>query len=161
MYISAGFGLVSEETALPPYNITFSNMTAAEIDERAVGLGIPDDVREAVSSDQTYDIVILALGSDYYRSCGLRGVLKALPDETIGVVFNQEELAAEHENVISVPARTAEAKEHGTIVVAIKGLYIQNFAAHRGNGAMVEQHDELIEYLTSEPTTQTGLGDYQ
>jgi hypothetical protein len=160
MYISAGFGLVSEKTPLPPYNVTFSNMTAAEIDERAVGLDIPDAVREAVSSEQAYDIVILALGCDYYRSCGLPAVLESIPDETIGVVFNQDELAGEHENVISVLARTAQAKEYGTIVVAIKGLYIQNFAAHRGTGATVKHPDELIEYLTSEPTTQTGLGDY-
>jgi hypothetical protein len=160
VYISAGFGVVSEETPLPPYNVTFSNMTATEIDERAAVLGIPDAIREAVSPDETYDTVILALGSDYYRSCGLSAVLEALPDETIGVVFNQEELAAERENVISLPARTAQAKEHGTIVVALKGLYVQNLAAHRGRGAAVEDPDELAEYLTSEPTTQSGLGDF-
>ncbi|MBV0924757.1 hypothetical protein KTS45_11155 [Halomicroarcula limicola] len=161
VYISAGFGLVDEDTELPPYDITFSDMTATEIDERAIKLGIPQNVRDAVQTDPPYDLVVLALGSDYYRACDLEEVLNALPTETTGVVFNQESLAVDRDNVISISARLAEAKEHGTIVVALKGRYLQNFAAHRSEGKRVECLEKLAQYLTTEPTTQSGLGDYQ
>jgi hypothetical protein len=82
MYISAGFGLVDESTELPPYEVTFSDMSAADIDERSARLGIPSAVRDAIHTDPPYHILILALGSDYYRACDLEGVLAALPNET-------------------------------------------------------------------------------
>jgi hypothetical protein len=160
MYISAGFGLVDESTELPPYEVTFSDMSAAGIDERATQLGIPSAVRDAIDTDPPYDIVILALGSDYYRACDLERVLAALPNDTIGVVFNQEAVAADRESVISISARTAEAAEHGTIVVALKGKYIEYLSQYRAEGASIENQSDIVEYLTTEPTTQTGFDDY-
>lgn len=161
LFISAGFGLVDEETRLPPYEVTFNKMNGDAIDEQAAGLGIPSDVREAIRTAPPYDVVILALGSDYYRACDLEAALDALPDETIGVVFNQEDLAAGRENVVAIPARTTNAKEQGTIVVALKGRYLQNFARYRTEGATVNKPDDIVEYCTTEPTTQTGFGEFE
>jgi hypothetical protein len=79
----------------------------------------------------------------------------------MGLVFNQEDLAASRKNVVSIPARTAEAKEHGTIVVALKGRYLQNFARHRKEGATVDEIADIVEYCTTEPTTQTGFGAFE
>ena len=160
MYISAGFGLVDEETELPPYEVTFGDMDPEAIDERAVRLVISADVREAIQVEPPYDVVILALGGDYYRSCELEAVIDALPRETYGVVFNHEELASGRPRVVSIPARTVEAKEHGTIVVALKGRYLQNFARHRKEGATVNEIADIVEYCTTEPTTQTGFGEF-
>ncbi|WP_318571207.1 hypothetical protein [Salinigranum marinum] len=160
LYISAGFGLVDEETELPPYNVTFAGMNSSAIDERATRLGIPADVREAVQATPPYDIVVLALGSDYYRACAVESVLDAIPSETLGVIFNQEALATEREHIVSIPARTTEAKEHGAIVVALKGKFLQNLADHRSRGAAMEKLSDLVEYCTTEPTTQTGLSEY-
>jgi hypothetical protein len=161
MYISAGFGLVDEDTELPPYEVTFTGMSGEAIDERAALLDIPSDVREAVRADPPYDLVVLALGSDYCRACDVEAVLDELAAETIGLVFNQEDLVADQENVVSIPARTAEAKEHGTIVVALKGRYLQNFARHRKEGATVDEIADIVEYCTTEPTTQTGFGAFK
>jgi hypothetical protein len=159
VYVSAGFGLVEEETELPPYNVTFAEMSADAIDDRAQRLGIPKAVRSRLKADH-YDVVVFALGRDYYRACDLERALGVLPPETLGVVFNSESIAEEHENVVSISARTAEAKEYGTIVVALKGVYLQNLAAHRAAGKEINDSDALREYLQTEPTTQTGLGDY-
>jgi hypothetical protein len=160
VYISAGFGLVSERTELPPYEVTFNDMVAASIDERAASLGIPTAVQDLVQGHPPYDVVFFALGKDYYRACDIDATIEALPEETLGVVFNREALAEGRSNVVSLPARTAEAKEHGTIVVALKGRYIEYFADHRATGASVDGASDLVEYCTTAATTQTGLGEY-
>lgn len=160
LYISAGFGLVDEETELPPYNVTFAGMSASAIDEQAARLEIPTDVRTAVQATPSYDVVFLALGRDYYRACDVESVLDAIPSETLGVVFNQEALATERKHIVSIPARTTEAKEHGTIVVALKGKFLQNLADHRSRGVAIQKLSDIVEYCTTEPTTQTGLSEY-
>jgi hypothetical protein len=160
VYVSAGFGLVEEETELPPYNVTFAEMAADAIDERAQRLGIPEAVRSRLTTDR-YDIVVFALGRDYYRACELEQALNELAPATLGVVFNSESVAEAHENVISISARSAEAKEYGTIVVALKGVYLQNLAANRAAGRQIDDSAELRESLETEPTTQTGLGEYE
>lgn len=127
-FISAGFGLVEEDEAIPPYEVTFNGMSAGEKQARSESLGISADVEQVVDSS-TYDMVFFTLGSDYYQVLDLSKILSSLSSETIGVLFNQEELGEEYENVVSVPARNSEAKEQGTIVVALKGVYLKNFAA--------------------------------
>lgn len=160
IFISAGFGVVDEEALLPPYDVTFADMTASEIQNRAENLEIQAGVKQRLEASPPFDIVFLALGSDYYRSLDLEAVLGSLPESTVGVVFNQEEVASGFENVISIPARNREAKEHGTIVVALKGRYLQNFAEHRANDVTVEGPDDVFEYCTTEYTTQAGFGEY-
>lgn len=160
VFISAGFGVVSERTELPPYEVTFNDMNGAAIDDRATRLGIPDAVRDLVGTTPPYDVVVFALGSDYYRACDVEATIESLPDESIGVVFNREPLAERRPNVVSVPARTAEAREHGTIVVALKGRYLQYFAEHRADGGTIDAPSDVIEFCTTSPTTQTGLGNY-
>lgn len=161
VFISAGFGLVDEDMTLPPYDVTFAELNDSEIDARAESLGIQEDLLEHLEGDLLYDVVFLALGRDYYRSLDLEQVIQALPGSTIGVIFNQEELAAEYDNVVSIPARTPQAKEHETIAVALKGRYLQYFAEHRSHGVTVESPERLRELCTSEYTTQTGLEGYE
>lgn len=158
-FISAGFGLVAENEELPPYNVTFADMAAAEIESRAESLGIVEQIRDVVSSE-SYDIAFFSLGSDYYRAIDLPETLSALPTETIGVTFNQEEVTDQYANVISIPARTEQAKEHRTIVVALKGLYLENFAGQVANKTSIESIDDVVSFCTTEPTTQRDLGEY-
>jgi hypothetical protein len=157
-FISAGFGVVEEMEVLPPYDVTFTGKTAAEIQTRGERLNIEEDLRELVQN--SYDIIFLSLGSDYYRSFDLRGLSNTVPKETWLVCFNCEELAAERKNVVSIPARTEQAREQGTIVVALKGRYLQNFAEHRAAGTLPESIDELAEYCMDGYTTQSELGQY-
>jgi hypothetical protein len=160
VFVSAGFGVVPERTTLPPYEVTFSGMDAAAIDDRADRLGISAALRDRIRTTPAYDVVVFALGTDYYRASGIDDLVAALPDGTVGVVFNREDLAETHDDVVSIAARTAEAKAHGTIVVALKGVFLQNFADHRADGEAVDSPADVREYCTTPVTTQSGLGDY-
>lgn len=157
VFISAGFGVVAEDDPLPPYDVTFADHTATEIDTRADKLGITDDV---IALADDYDLIVFALGADYYRSMGVEQVLEAIPTDTLTVLFNREEEAREFEHVISLPARTAEAKEFGTIVVALKGTYLKNLAGHRAEGAAIESLTDIETLCTTEYRPETSLDNF-
>jgi len=154
-FISAGFGVVEETEELPPYDVTFADLSATEVRERAERLGIQDDIQRLISDE--YDIVFFALGSDYYRSFDLQRILEEVPPTTWAVCFNHESITDAFENVVSLPARTEEAKEQETIVVALKGRYLQNFASHRSHGKEVTDFEDIEAFCTTEYTTQTSL----
>lgn len=159
-FISAGFGLVDESVYLPPYEVTFNEMSAAEVIERSEALDISTDVRDLLAIDEPYDVVFFALGSKYYLALDIEATLEALPEKSIGVVFNQEEQIRESANVVSIPARTEQAKEHGTIAVALKGVYLKHFADHVTAGEAVTTPSDVVEYSTTERTSQSGLDQY-
>jgi hypothetical protein len=114
VFISAGFGLVDGRQELPIYKVTFNDAGASEIDDRSEKLGIQADLRELISGD-SYDVIFFALGSDYYRSVKLNEILPDVPETTSVVVFNQEDLAGEYENVLSIPARNDRRRLEGRI----------------------------------------------
>jgi len=154
-FISAGFGLVEENETLPPYDVTFADYTNGEIRERAERLSIESDLVELV--DKQYDIIFFPLGSDYYASFSLERVLQETPNETWCVCFNHEAITENFDYIVSLPARTEEAKDHETIVVALKGRYLQYFAGHRSQGKEIGTAEDVFQFCTTEPTTQTGL----
>jgi len=159
-YISAGFGFVGESTELPPYEVTFRNYGTAGIQDRSKDLGIEADLLDQIDTESAYDLVFLALGGDYYEALDLSRVLDAIPESTMVVLFNREGDTERRQNAVSIPARTAEAKEQDSTVVALKGHYLKQFAASRANGRTVESLSELIEYCTTEQTRQSGLDAY-
>ena len=161
VFVSAGFGVIDDREPLPPYEVTFSDYDETAIRERADRLAIPADIRALLTATPSYDIVVFALGSEYYHAIDLPAALETLPESSIGVVFNQETVAEDYDNVVSIPARTAQAKEHETITVALKGVYLQHFAGHVANGAAVETIDDAERYCTTDPTTQTGLDAFE
>lgn len=126
-FISAGFGLVKEDELLPPYEATFGSMNVGTIRERSDQLSIQEDLREILTQAE-YDIVFFTLGSDYYTSINIDEIVQEIPADRIGIVFNRELVDDQFENIVSVPARTEDAKNHGKIVVELKGYYLKNFA---------------------------------
>ncbi|WEL18877.1 Uncharacterized protein SVXHr_2734 [Halorhabdus sp. SVX81] len=154
-FISAGFGVIEETEELPPYDVTFADHSATEIRERANTLGIEDDIRNLITDG--YDLIFFALGSDYYRSFDLQSILEDVSPTTWVVCFNHESITDSYENVVSLPARTEEAKEQETIVVALKGRYLQHFASHRSKGKEVTDLEDIETFCTTEYTTQTSL----
>jgi hypothetical protein len=126
-FISAGFGLVDEEERLPPYEVTFSGMNVSEIRERSDRLGIQDDLYRVLDQSE-YDIVFFTLGSDYYRSIDIDRTVQRIRPDRIGVVFNRDLVDEQYDNIVSVSARTEDAKRHETIVIGLKGTYMENFA---------------------------------
>ena len=159
VFISAGFGVVDSSDELPLYDVTFADMSAEEIDNRAKKLRIHEDLRELIVSSD-YDIVFFALGSDYYRSAKLGELLPDVSEDTFIVFFNRDEFEEEYDNGISIPARTSQAKAYGTIVVALKGEYLRNFASHRASGEEIESVDDIKTYCQEESSPQAGLDDY-
>jgi hypothetical protein len=126
-FISAGFGLVGEDERLPPYEVTFSSMNVSEIRERSRKLGIKEDVHRLLT-ESNYDIVFFTLGEDYFKSIDIDEAVRKVPPNSIGVVFNRELADDQYANIVSVPARTEDAKRHETIVIGLKGHYLKNFA---------------------------------
>jgi hypothetical protein len=157
IFISAGFGVIDENDLLPPYDTTFADLSKDEINERSAELGIQEDLSEVLSSN-TYDIIFFALGSDYLLSLDMEDITSKVSDDTMVVTFNNSEV--EGENQVSIPARTEDAKEQGTIVVALKGRYLQNFAEHRARGSKVEDIEDLVKYCTTQLTSQSFLYEY-
>lgn len=131
-FISAGFGLVGEDELLPPYEVTFSDMTVQQIRDRSSMLNIKNDVSKVLTQSE-YDIVFFSLGKDYYKSINIDQMVQRVQPDRIGVVFNRDLLNDQYDNIVSVPARTDDAKRHGTIVIGLKGLYLNNFAQNLSN----------------------------
>ena len=67
--LSAGYGLVSADQKLGPYEATFIGMRRKEADAWAQTLGIPAAIRTALA--EPCDLCIVLLGNDYLRACAL------------------------------------------------------------------------------------------
>jgi len=155
-FISAGFGLVEETDSLPPYEVTFSSMNVSEIRERSAQLCIREDL-EQVMTESDYDVVFFTLGKDYYTSIDIDQMVQEVPADRIGVVFNRELVDEQFDNIVSVPARTDDAEKHGTIVVGLKGLYMENFARRIDsiNRLQPETIEKLCRRVDKEPSQMT------
>jgi hypothetical protein len=151
-FISAGFGLVSENEKLPPYEVTFSSMKVAEIRQRSADLHIQEDLWD-VLAESDYDIAFFTLGSDYYTSIDIDETVRQIPPDKIGIVFNRDLVGDQYENIISVPARTEDAERHGTIVIGLKGLYLKNFAQNVTSTEKLDPEiiQRLCRYLEDSP----------
>jgi hypothetical protein len=67
--LSAGYGIVSGEARLAPYEATFQGMPKGELREWARELGIPAAFRNTVAAP--YDLGLILLGDDYLSTCEL------------------------------------------------------------------------------------------
>lgn len=67
--ISAGFGLVSEEQPLPPYNATFADLPSSKILAISRRLRIPEKIDQLMHG--TYACAFFLLGDSYLLSIGL------------------------------------------------------------------------------------------
>ena len=160
VFISAGFGVVDENEQLPPYDVSLTGRSEEAVRARAQNLSIETDLENRLATAPPYDLVFFALGRDYYSTFDLNAVVTVIPDDTMVVLFNHPDTAKQYPNVVSVPARTEQAKEQGTITVALKGRYLQHFADHRSHGANVEESEDVLQYCTTEYTSQSGLKRY-
>lgn len=156
-FVSAGFGLVAETDRLPHYDETFSSMSDGEIRRRGEELGITEDLLDCL--EESYDLVILALGADYYRSIDLDRVLESVT-ETPVVLFNREGDEESRENVLSIPARTEQARENGSTVVGLKGTYLKRFASQLGEDATDLDLDQIRAFCTESDTSPTAVDDF-
>ncbi len=160
-FLSAGFGAVAADVRLPPYEATFNKMTKAEIKERSRKFGLTERLLTLIENND-YNIVFFALGMKYYDAFDLKRVLSAVPTETTVVLFNQEEIEDNYENVVSVPARTEQGKKYGSTVVGLKGTYLKHFAAAIEDDEASILPSEAAEYCLTSPSegSQSGIDSY-
>jgi len=85
--LSAGFGLVSANTLLPPYECSFSNKSKKVIIERARELKIPEKLEHLLKEKGHYNLIFLILGYDYLCAISNLSILKDYADKI--VLFNK------------------------------------------------------------------------
>ena len=161
--VSAGFGLVGPETALPPYECTFKDPDA--VAERVAGfghdpdsltraeqlralageLGLVEDVRDWL--DGGYDLLFVLLGKEYLQA--VEPALEDLPDRTAAFAFaagGTRELIGE---CAWVPATDDERAALGTTWTRLKGEQLWNLAcAVSSPGELAGLHADRIRYLS-------------
>jgi hypothetical protein len=121
--LSAGYGLIEEDRAICPYNVTFNDMSKAQARAWARHLGVPSNVRAALKD---LEVAIFLLGSRYLDAIdppiaarnGQRLVFLAKPSES-------SRLAGP--GVVTVPAGKSETR-YGAGLVALKGKMFELFA---------------------------------
>ena len=141
-FVSAGFGLVSENDELPAYNVAFETETEAR--ERGNKLQIPSSVKQALQARE-YDVVFFALGAKYYTAIDLEQSLSEVSEDAVAVVFNNESLAESKENVLSLVANTSTGRKDrvGGGAIGVKAEYLKNFATHASDGTEITTIEDV------------------
>jgi len=67
--LSAGYGLISEDRMVAPYECTFQGMRLGELQSMAETLRVPEAFRAAVRG--RYDLGVVLLGESYLEACQL------------------------------------------------------------------------------------------
>lgn len=133
--ISAGYGLIDQDTPIVPYEMTFQGMKAKAIDEWAAHLEIP---QKAFPLFDDYDLVFVLLGKEYLRALHLP---KELHDPG-RLIFLTSKGGARHiptgDNVHQVLLDNAAAKRLGAALIALKGKVIELLSENVGqNGSQI------------------------
>ena len=141
--ISAGFGLLHEETRIPSYECTFNNIesvrTRAEraghdIDQltndetiQAVGRkkGIPQEFSQVLSEGR--DLLFVVLSEPYLVS--VTETLSKIPDSTTAVAFASNGSKQYIGDCQWVPATETERQALGTTMIQLRGKLLRRFAA--------------------------------
>lgn len=124
--LSAGYGLISENQTIVPYEVTFNTMKGYEVDEWAKFLEVHQAFEKTIIG---YDLVFLLLGENYLRS--LRFPVITKPEQTL--VFLTSKTSASLIRGIAaktfvLPLSNAEAKRYSYGLVGLKGFLLKLFA---------------------------------
>lgn len=117
--VSAGYGVVSGDRRIAPYQTSFNGMSRRRAGAWAERLGIPDDLRALLA--EPFDLGLLLLGDDYLNACALN------PEVELGgpvVAFCAPSTAA-HLPIVpgltAVPLSKADARRFRCGLVGLKG----------------------------------------
>ena len=67
--LSAGYGLISQDRSVAPYECTFQGMKKTELRSWANQLNVPADMRRLLA--EPYDLALILLGDSYLEACQL------------------------------------------------------------------------------------------
>jgi hypothetical protein len=122
--ISAGYGLLSENDKVVPYESTFSGMSPNEIDKLSSHLNLPNMVRSAVMN---HSLVIFLLGDRYLR--GIKIPLEPASHQRfifLAASSNEEVLRRSGSTVVR--AGLQETRVYGSGLVGLKGKIFELLA---------------------------------
>lgn len=144
--VSAGYGLIHEDRPICPYDVTFKDMSTAQIRVWARHLGVPSDVRAVL---QDFELAIFLLGSDYLDA--IEPPVAAVSGQRLVFLAKRSEFSRlAGAGVVSVPAGRSETR-FGAGTVALKGKMFERFA-----GSLANRH-ELLDEIMADNSSATFL----
>jgi Queuine tRNA-ribosyltransferase len=124
--LSAGYGLIEENRAIAPYEVTFNGMKGHEVDSWAQHLNVHESLKQAV---QGYDLIFLLLGDNYLRAIKLP--VETKPNQTVIALTSQgsaklvKGLSAK---TFVLPLTNQDAQKYSYGLVGLKGFLFKRFA---------------------------------
>lgn len=124
--LSAGYGLISEDRVIAPYDVTFQTMKASEIDEWGQSLGIRQAFEITIKD---YDLILVLLGEHYLRSLALPVQTRA--DQTLVFLAShgsKRYVRDSSAKTVILPLSNEEAKQFRCSLIGLKGWIFREFA---------------------------------
>ncbi|MEB3311644.1 MAG: tRNA-guanine transglycosylase DpdA [Snowella sp.] len=125
MILSAGYGLISEDKMIVPYEVTFNNLKSGELDKWAKVLNIRDDFEKAIVN---YDLVFILLGERYLRSLALPVVTN--PEQTLIFLASGKSdryIPPLSAKIFKILLSNDEARQFSFPLVGLKGYLLERF----------------------------------
>lgn len=116
--ISAGYGLIKEDTIIAPYNVTFQGKKLKDIKELSRHLNINKDLQNIINE---YDLVIILLGIDYIKALEV----EKLKINTKTIFFapkTVKKIIPCRENIFIIEAGEEQRKKQGCMGIDLKGV---------------------------------------
>jgi hypothetical protein len=155
--LSAGYGIVSGETRLAPYEATFQGMPKGELREWARELGIPAAFRKTVAAP--YDLGLILLGDDYLSTCELDGSVEFGGPTLIFCGGATRKRLPDLANVRPVVLSNPEAKRFSCGLVALKGelacRLLSRLAADAKFSSELWKAKDLLTLVQQQPVAST------
>lgn len=125
--ISAGYGMLDSDDEIVPYEVTFND---SEVNTRdwSEEIGIPRDFLSAV---EDYDLVIVALGTEYLKGLDLRN--REISEDPEIVFLNGKSATrelSEQENIERIPVGSKQQKEFGKMMIRLKGWLLNQYVSN-------------------------------
>jgi hypothetical protein len=126
--VSAGYGLLDETDQVVPYEVTFNDLKAQELDIWATELNISLDLEVAI---QDYDLVFFLLGEKYLRAISLP--IQSRPNQTF--IFFASKQSDRHIKKLTAKSHVIhlsnlDAKKYHCGLIGLKGLLLLLLADH-------------------------------
>lgn len=117
--LSAGYGLVSGDKEIAPYEATFQGMKSKELEAWASQLQVAASLRRSL--DQPYDMGLVLLGDSYLKACRLDEIERVGGPTLLLCGKNAAGRIPRIANLKVVVLTNAEAKRFSCGLVALKG----------------------------------------
>ena len=124
--ISAGYGVITEEEKIVPYEVTFNNMKLGEVDEWSEFLDIHFCFAKIVAD---YELIFVLLGEKYLRA--LKLPVAANSKQTfifLTSAGSKKYIKIDCAKSLIIPLSNADAKNYGYGLVGLKGFLFKQFA---------------------------------